>query len=56
VLETRYFCGSFAPHHAATGGTVTVTIHPLKDSSRGGPFITAMLPNRTMQKPSATGE
>jgi len=49
------------PDSVKPGDKVTVTIHPLKDGSRGGQFITAMLPNGTMlgnggQKPSATGE
>lgn len=49
------------PDSVKPGDKVTVTIHPLKDGSRGGQFITAMLPSGTMlgnggQKPSATGE
>ena len=49
------------PDSVKPGDKVTVTIHPLKDGSRGGQFITAMLPNGSIlgnggQKPSATGE
>jgi hypothetical protein len=49
------------PDSVRAGDKVTVTIHPLKDGSRGGQFITAMLPNGTIlgnggQRPSATGE
>jgi len=49
------------PDSVKPGDKVTVTIHPLKDGSRGGQFITAMLPNGAIlgnggQKPSATGE
>ena len=49
------------PDSVKPGDVVTVAIHPLKDGSRGGQFITAILPNGTMlgnggQRPSATGE
>ena len=49
------------PDSVKPGDKVTVTIHPLKDGSRGGQFITAMLPNGSIlgnggQRPSATGE
>jgi len=43
------------------GQQARVMIHPLKDGSRGGQFITAILPSGTMlgnggQRPSTTGE
>ncbi|HXJ02776.1 MAG TPA: DUF6152 family protein [Micropepsaceae bacterium] len=49
------------PDSVRPGDKVTVTIHPLKDGSRGGQFITAILPNGTVlgdggRRPSATGE
>ncbi len=49
------------PDSVKPGDKVTVMIHPLKDGSRGGQFITAILPSGTMlgnggQRPSTTGE
>ena len=49
------------PDSVKPGDKVTVTIHPLKDGSRGGQFITAMLPNGSMlgnggQRPNAQGD
>ena len=49
------------PDSVKPGDKVTVTIHPLKDGSRGGQFITAILPSGSMlgnggQRPSAAGE
>ena len=49
------------PDSVKPGDKVTVTIHPLKDGSRGGQLITAILPSGTMlgnggQRPNATGE
>lgn len=48
------------PDSVKPGDQVTVRIHPLKDGSRGGQFITAMLPNgQTLgnggQRPNAEG-
>lgn len=49
------------PDSVKPGDKVTVIIHPLKDGSRGGQFVTAVLPNGTIlgdggRLPSATGE
>jgi hypothetical protein len=49
------------PDSVKPGDKVTVTIHPLKDGSRGGQFITAMLPNGSIlgdggRRPNPTGE
>jgi hypothetical protein len=33
------------PDTVRPGDTVTVTYHPLKDGSRGGQFMQALLPN-----------
>jgi hypothetical protein len=49
------------PDSVKPGDKVTVIIHPLKDGSRGGQFVTAILPSGTIlgdggRLPSATGE
>jgi hypothetical protein len=49
------------PDSVKPGDKVTVTMHPLRDGSRGGQFMTAVLPNgETLgnggRRPSATGE
>jgi len=49
------------PDSVKPGDKVTVIIHPQKDGSRGGQFVTAVLPNGTIlgdggRLPSATGE
>ena len=48
------------PDSVKPGDQVTVTIHPLKDGSRGGQFVFATLPNGMMlgnggQRPDARG-
>ena len=49
------------PDSVKPGDIVTVSIHPLKDGSRGGQFLFATLPNGTMlgnggQRPNARGD
>ncbi len=49
------------PDSLKPGDKVTVTIHPLKDGSRGGQFMSAVLPNgQTLgdggRRPNARGE
>jgi hypothetical protein len=49
------------PDSVKPGDKVTVTMHPLRDGSRGGQFMTALLPSgQTLgnggQRPSSTGE
>jgi len=49
------------PDSVKPGDKVTVIIHPLKDGSRGGQFVTAILPGGSIlgdggRLPSATGE